>query len=108
MKVFCLLFSVLCLSSVACGPVALSSAGSTVRAVKSDAPDGCKELGVVQGDDGSGIGGRYESALNDARNDAAKLGGNYLRIDSIVLTAGSRVTGVAYACPAASKDPKGD
>ena len=72
----------------------LSPEGAKVKIQKNDPPNNCKELGAVKGD--PGFGGDTETAKNDMRNQAAALGSNYVRWETVSEV---YVTGTAYKCP---------
>jgi len=89
------LLSVLVLSGCA---VALKPEAEKVKVMKSDPPSECKDLGVLV----SMM--NYEGYnRNELRNRAADLGGNYLRIDSVLAEGGksnrTQLTGTAFKCP---------
>lgn len=96
----------------ACSTAELSTRGATVAATRNPAPSECKALGYVVGRGGGTFGGGLitneeliEYAMNDIRNKAAELGGNYLQHDPPTLGQGdgttttATITGTAYACP---------
>jgi hypothetical protein len=63
--------------------------------MKSDPPAECKELGSVSGN------GSLENAKIYMRNDAAAMGGNYVRWETVESngTTASGASGTAYKCP---------
>ena len=93
---FLLLFAVL-VTFTACA-IALTDAGKAVRVMKSDPPSNCREIGGVTGSAG-GLQGDpkvIQNAKNDMRNNAAKMGANYVRFETASINS---VTGTAYRCP---------
>lgn len=93
-------------------PVVLTPEGQGVQAEKLAAPPGARSLGPAEGSHGGGCGlfatrGTYEGALDELRNRAAELGGNYVQIDAVTephddsgcTTAGYSVRGIVYFVP---------
>ena len=93
---------VLALLAVGCGKEALTPAAQNVVVQKSDAPDGCTEVGFVT-EFGSNFNGKemHEVARTKLRNRAAEKGGNYLRLESVIEDGnGVKYTGTVYDCRA--------
>jgi len=99
--------------SFACSTATLSTAGANVAATRNAPPSQCQALGYVVGHGGGTFGGGLisneeliEYAMNDLRNKAAELGGNYIQHDPPTLGQGdgttttATITGTAYRCPA--------
>lgn len=76
---------------------ALSPAAKAVRVAKADPDPACEELSTVEG---TSFWGKKNDAKNEMRENAAKEGANYIRIEALE-TRGGRVTysGTAYRCP---------
>ena len=105
--------SVFCLAAVtsACSTAGLSDGGAKVAAGRNAPPPGCSALGYIVGKGGGTFGGGFisneeliEYAMNDMRNKAAELGGNYVQHDPPTLGEGdgttttATMTGTAYKC----------
>ncbi len=76
------------LASCAAAQVSLTPSGEKVMARKDDAPVGALEIGPVEVKHGSGCGfagskGSYEGAYALLRNEAGKLGADYVQIMTI-------------------------
>ena len=87
----------LLLSLTACS-VALQPGAEKINLAKSDPASECKELGDVTGSSNFGM----ENVKNDLRNQALKLGANFVRMETVMNNPqGSLVimTGTAYVCP---------
>ncbi len=97
---------------LACSTPDLTPAGAKVVASPNAPPASCTRLDRVTGRGGGSFGGEFvanedliDYALNDARNLAAELGGNYLQTDPPQLgqadgtTTTATVSGMAYRCP---------
>jgi hypothetical protein len=110
------LITFMAVAASACSTAALSPEGARVTATRNPAPAGCKPLGYIVGQGGGTFGGGMvsnesliEYAMNDLRNKAAELGGNYLQHDPPTLGQGdgttttATITGTAYACAAESR-----
>jgi hypothetical protein len=83
--------------------VVLSAAGKNVQLMKDDPPRGCKEVGSVKG---VGINGALDEAKIDVRNNAAGMGANYVRWETLDQRGAAPVlTGTAYSCPSESAHP---
>ena len=115
MRLTLLIFLSVCVVVAGCSRAALTPGGSKVAAGRKDAPDDCKSLGYITGKGGGTFGGGLvsnedliEYALNDLRNKAAELGGNYVHHDPPTMGQGDgttttvTITGTAYACPKTS------
>lgn len=92
----------LVVSAVGCAsaPKVLTDTGRSVKLMKSDAPSDCKELGAVRGE--AQLWETEEAAKNRMRNNAAKMGANYVRMETVEKNSdtGFRLyTGTAYNCP---------
>lgn len=118
----------LLLAAPACATEELSEEGASVVASPNAPAIGCENLGRVVGRGGGTFGGGFvanedlvDYALNDARNQAADKGANYLQTDPPQLGQGdgttttATVSGTAYRCPdgaaaspAAPRDEPGD
>ncbi len=93
------------LAATGCGSAQLTPAGRLVQLSKGDPPKSCKEIGPVNSAVGDGTFmrranhplDRLEEAKNLARNNAAKLGANYVRWDAAT-SDGMDVSGTAYRC----------
>ena len=105
--------SALCLTATvsACSTAGLSDGGAKVAAGRNAPPPGCSPLGYIVGKGGGTFGGSLisneeliEYAMNDMRNKAAELGGNYVQHDPPTLGEGdgttttATITGTAYKC----------
>lgn len=103
--------------SFACSTATLTAAGANVAAARNPAPAQCTALGYVVGHGGGTFGGGLianddliEYAMNDLRNKAAELGGNYVQHDPPTLGQGDgttttvTITGTAYRCPSPDSD----
>jgi hypothetical protein len=111
--VFKYAFALACvMGATACKTSDLSPAAANVAAGRSAAPTGCKPLKYLTGKGGGTFGGGFisnedliEYAMNDLRNQAAELGGNYIQHDPPQLGSGDgtttsvTITGTAYQCP---------
>jgi hypothetical protein len=75
---------------VGCGATALTAGGMNVQLMKSDPPIGCQEVGPLTA--------RGNEPRINIRNDAAKLGANYVRLETIS-NYGAQASGTAYKCP---------
>jgi hypothetical protein len=80
------------LLSAACYSAPLTEAGKTVQLMKADPPSGCREVGSVSG---RGDDDEIKIAM---RNYAAKLGGNYVRMETMDPRLGTG-SGTAFRCP---------
>jgi len=98
--------------SAGCSTEDLSEEGARVVASRNAPPQGCQQLGFVVGHGGGTFGGGFisnddliEYAMNDLRNRAAELGGNYVQYDTPTLgdgdgtTTTATVSGTAFRCP---------
>jgi hypothetical protein len=115
---------------VGCRTAELSAGGSQVRISPSAPvdhgyrPTACRSLGYLSGRGGGSFGGAWISndelvqyAMNDLRNQASKLGANYVQHDSPQLgvaggkngtsTTTATVNGTAYFCEGEPTDPVG-
>jgi hypothetical protein len=82
----------------ACGPVALTPAGQSVRLVTGEPPTGCEEIGPVAGN-GNGIGrSTAENSKIEIRNEAGRQDANVVRLESVSSLHGY-LTGSAFKCP---------
>jgi hypothetical protein len=68
---------------------------SKVRTGTSDPDKACTELGVVSGDR-TVLAGGEEGARRQMKNRAARMGGNYIRLEE---SSGLYSSGTAYRCP---------
>jgi hypothetical protein len=87
----------------ACFPsVPITPAGQQVRLMKGDPPAACEELKSVEGSD-SGFtpsGANQDQAKARLRNAAGRLGGNYVRMETVEKRENTvTVHGTAYRCP---------
>lgn len=115
----------LALLMTACTTAELSPAGTRVATTNSDPGKGCRALGQVIGKGGGAFGGGWISneelvkyASNDARNKAAAMGGDFVKLDPPQLgtsggkdgstTTSATVTGTAYDCSHASHTATGE
>ena len=93
-------------------PVAVTPAGATVTIGRSDAADGCTEIGPIEVSHGHGCGGfgaegDYAGAYAMLKNEAADRGANYVRLDQQVPPYSDghcahnefTMRGVAFRCP---------
>ncbi len=83
-------YLVLVLMALAGCAATLSEAGNRVQVMKSDPPTGCQELGAVSGTD--------PDPRIQLRNEAGKLGANYVRLETV--DSYHTEKGTAYKCPA--------
>jgi hypothetical protein len=122
-KISLILASALVLAG--CASIELDQRASKVIASPNPAPKGCKYVGQVNGNQGNFFTGQYTSnrnleigAMNDMKNQAAKLGANYVQMivnragntGSMSMNDGNGAGGMAqtnvtnmgnaYACPA--------
>lgn len=94
-----------------CSTEDLSPEGAKVTASRNPPATGCKEVGHVVGHGGGTFGGEFisnddliEYALNDLRNKAAEVGGNYVQHDPPTLGEGdgttttATISGTAFRC----------
>ena len=82
--------------------VQLTLAGRSVRPVSEERRKTCEILGIVTGSGSMGNSTAHdmEGALNEVRNETAKLGGNRFRIISLSSSIiSSTVVGEALKCP---------
>jgi hypothetical protein len=80
-----------------CASTALTAAGSKVQLMKADPPQGCREIGNVDGTYNF-VGSASEGdSKNVMRNRAAELGANYVRWESV--SPNGMVAGTAFQCP---------
>ena len=80
---------------------ALTGQGNAVRVVSESEAAGCTFIGTVSGFDtlGANTGRESENAMNEARNKAAQLGANALKILHMQTTfQGTTVTAQALQC----------
>ncbi len=86
-------------ASLIFGPKELTPEGKKVKLMKADPDDQCEEIGGVEG-----AAAAYEkdyAAKVRMRNNAAKLGANYVRMETVerISESGPRkYTGTAYKC----------
>jgi hypothetical protein len=98
-------------SAVGCRTASLKRGAEHVSAGRVPPPKTCKPLGYLTGRGGGTFGGAWvsndkltEYALNDLRNKASELGGNYVHHDAPQLGAAEgttstvTITGTAYRC----------
>jgi hypothetical protein len=98
--------------SSGCSTEDLTDAGAKVVASRNAPAVACTQLGFVVGHGGGTFGGGFisnddliEYAMNDLRNQAADLGGNYVQYDTPTMgdgdgtTTTATVSGTAYRCP---------
>jgi len=98
MKIAVGLASVLLLSACA---TALTPQGTGIRVVDDKDPNNCKFMGTVSGFDTMSptVGHESENAMNEARNKAAALGANGIKIVHMQTTIqGTSVTAEALEC----------
>ncbi len=104
-------FVMLALSSAGCATSALSPRGAQVAATRNPPPADCVAVKYIVGKGGGTFGGKWianddlvEYAMNDLRNQAAKVGANYVQHDPPQLGNGNGTTttatipGTAYRC----------
>ena len=80
---------------------ACSTSGKSVRIIENSGDYECEFLGTVSGFDkfGSSVSDEPGNALNEARNEAAQLGANTIKIISMRTTfQGTSVTAEALSC----------
>ncbi len=100
-----------CAMTTGCKTADLTAGGAKVAAGRNPPPPGCKTLQYITGKGGGTFGGGLvsnedliEYALNDLRNKAADLGGNFVQHDPPQLGSGDgtttsvTMTGTAYKC----------
>jgi hypothetical protein len=86
------------IAAIGCGTATLTPEAASVKLMKSDPPANCTEVGSVSA---YRIGPSYQDKLKNAlREDAAKKGGNYVRLES--LTSDGNAAGTAYKCAEAA------
>ncbi|WP_437319422.1 DUF4156 domain-containing protein [Sorangium sp. So ce385] len=94
-------FALIVLSSLtlpACAAVELNPGAEKVIVTKQPAPEGCRFLGTLVGEQGGSISGKFTSnanlqkgAVNDMKNQAHDLGGNYVVLENT--NAGTTISG---------------
>ncbi|MGK3995839.1 DUF4156 domain-containing protein [Sorangium sp. So ce1024] len=94
-------FALLLLSSSilpACAAVELNPGAEKVIVTRQPAPQGCRFLGTVIGEQGGSFSGKFtsnanlqEGAVNDMKNKAHDLGGNYVVLENT--NAGNTISG---------------
>ncbi|WP_437337212.1 DUF4156 domain-containing protein [Sorangium sp. So ce394] len=94
-------FALVLLSSMtlpACAAVELNPGAEKVIVTKQPAPEGCRFLGTLVGEQGGSISGKFTSnanlqkgAVNDMKNQAHDLGGNYVVLENT--NAGTTISG---------------
>ncbi len=82
---------------IACShqPVILKS--DDIKVARQEADKSCTEIGPVVGNNIS-VKGTVEQAIEDMKQDAAKKGANFVRIET-TSALGTSVKGTAYSCP---------
>ncbi|WP_437870457.1 DUF4156 domain-containing protein [Sorangium sp. So ce363] len=87
-----------CLTLPACAAVELNPGAERVIVTKQSAPQGCRFLGTVIGEQGGSVSGAFtsnanlqEGAVNDMKNKAHGLGGNYVVLENT--NAGTTISG---------------
>ncbi|WP_437726777.1 DUF4156 domain-containing protein [Sorangium sp. So ce296] len=87
-----------CLTLPACAAVELNPGAEKVIVTKQPAPEGCRFLGTLVGEQGGSISGKFTSnanlqkgAVNDMKNQAHDLGGNYVVLENT--NAGTTISG---------------
>lgn len=78
----------LVLAGCAASPGALETGATKIRVAKADPPENYEELGPVSGSNGSGCGGygaqgSYEGAVTDLKNQAFKIGADFVQIMTV-------------------------
>ncbi|WP_437940163.1 DUF4156 domain-containing protein [Sorangium sp. So ce341] len=94
-------FALVLLSSMtlpACAAVELNPGAEKVIVTKQPAPEGCRFLSTLVGEQGGSISGKFTSnanlqkgAVNDMKNQAHELGGNYVVLENT--NAGTTISG---------------
>lgn len=82
-------YVVLALLTVSGCAATLTEAGNHVQVMKADPPAGCQEAGAVSGTD--------PDPRIQLRNEAGKLGANYVRLETV--DSYHTEKGTAYKCP---------
>lgn len=92
-----------------CGATALKPGARGVLVTRQGAPEGCKYLGSVVGEQGGSVAGGLTSnrnlavgALNDMKNEAHALGANYVVLEDS--KAGATITGTKAGVSGAQTD----
>ncbi|WP_437613122.1 DUF4156 domain-containing protein [Sorangium sp. So ce834] len=87
-----------CLTLPACAAVELNPGAEKVIVTKQPAPEGCRFLGTLIGEQGGSLSGKFTSnanlqkgAVNDMKNQAHDLGGNYVVLENT--NAGTTISG---------------
>lgn len=70
--------------------------GSSVKVSRAAPPEDCKDLGSVNGRV-KNISSPFEEALEDMKNDAARMGANYVQMGATG-NLGQSITGRAFVC----------
>ena len=94
------IFALLALTSIGCATTRLTKSGKAVRLMKSDPPTACQEIGGVQAFGSAFTGDAAGDAKTKLRNEAAKQGADYVRMETATTNSGDHVTmsGTAYLC----------
>lgn len=92
-KLICLSFLFLS----ACGHQAVLPEGKNVKALRENPPANCTDLGAVEGRNAN-LRGETAEAIEDLKNEAAKKGANYVRVEA-TSAYGNSVRGTAFQCP---------
>jgi hypothetical protein len=106
--VFCVLTSALSIL-VGCAATHVVPGAERVIVSKNPAPQGCKFMGTVVGEQGGAFTGRWtsnknlaEGAMNDMKNKAFGLGANYVALENT--NAGQTISGGVYGVSGAQTD----
>lgn len=91
---FVLIFS---LGIVACSSKPIIPDTKNVTVKRENPNKDCKEIGPVQGSVAT-TSGTIQQAIEDMKMDAARKGGNYVRMEQ-TSAYGTSVSGTAYDCP---------
>lgn len=81
----------------ACSHQPLVAEAKNVTARREEPAKDCQELGAVEGRNGD-VKGDSERAIEDLKLEAAKRGGNYVRME-MTSAYGNSVRGTAFRCP---------
>lgn len=81
----------------ACSHQPLVPEGKNVTARREDPAPTCENLGAVEGRNRD-LKGDVEKAIEDLKNEAAKKGANYVRVEA-TSGYGNSVRGTAFRCP---------
>lgn len=97
----CFSIALLSLGMFSCSAIQIKPGAERIIVSKNPAKDGCKFLGTVTGSQGNAFTGGWtsnknlsEGAMNELKNKAFDLGGNYVQIETD--RAGNTMSGSSY------------